>query len=133
MPSASCCFFHVFYIAGNQYQMKSKCNETPQRIFMDQKERNGPWLRLGVPQGGHNPPGRAWASRRALVGCAPLGAAPGYFFGPLDVFWSKKSTKSFAVFGLRLILISCDVKNMQKIATGTWHYVNRLVPKNDIK
>ena len=31
-----------------------------------------------------------------------------------------------------MILISCDVKNMQKIATGTGHYVNRLVPKNDI-
>ena len=45
----------------------------------------------------------------------------------------KKSTKSFAVFGLRLILISCDVKNKQKIATGTRHWVNRLVPKNDIK
>ena len=35
-------------------------------------------------------------------------------------------------FGLRLVLIFCDVKNMDKIATGTWHYVNRLVPKNDI-
>ena len=44
----------------------------------------------------------------------------------------KKSTKSFAVFGLRLILISCDVKNKQK-TTGTGHWVNRLVPKNDIK
>ena len=22
---------------------------------------------------------------------------------------------------------------MQKTASGTWHYVNRLVPKNDIK
>ena len=30
------------------------------------------------------------------------------------------------------MLISCDVNNMQKTATGTWHYVNRLVPKNDI-
>ena len=45
----------------------------------------------------------------------------------------KKSPKSFAVFGLRLVLISCDVKNMQKTVTGNWHYVNRLVPKNDIK
>jgi len=45
----------------------------------------------------------------------------------------KKSPKSFATFGLRLVLISRDVKNMQKIATGTCHYVNRLVPKNDIK
>ena len=45
----------------------------------------------------------------------------------------KKSTKSFTVFGLRLILISCDVKNKQKTATGTRHWVNSLVPKNDIK
>ena len=44
----------------------------------------------------------------------------------------KISTKSFAVFGLRLVLIFCE-KNKQKIATGTGHYVNRLVPKNDIK
>ena len=45
----------------------------------------------------------------------------------------KKSSKSFAVFGLRLILISCDVKNKQKTATDNGHYVNRLVPKNGIK
>ena len=51
----------------------------------------------------------------------------------LSVLVHKKSPKSFAVFGLRLILISCDVKNKQKTATGTGHWVNRLVPKNDIK
>src|SRR3990170_3139827 len=45
----------------------------------------------------------------------------------------KKSPKSFAAFGLRLVLIFCEVKNKQKRATGTGHYVNRLVPKNDIK
>ena len=39
-------------------------------VFIEQ--RGGP----GVTQGGHNPPGRAWASWRALVGCAPLGAPP---------------------------------------------------------
>ena len=33
--------------------------------------------RSGGTQGGHNPPGRAWASWRALVGCASLGAPPG--------------------------------------------------------
>ena len=44
----------------------------------------------GGHRGGHNPPGRAWAPRRALVGCAPLGAPLRYFLGPLDVFWSKK-------------------------------------------
>ena len=40
----------------------------------------GPGCALGVPRGGHNPPGRAWASWRALVGCAPLGAPPGVVF-----------------------------------------------------
>ena len=45
----------------------------------------------------------------------------------------KKSSKSFAVFVLRLIYFSCDVKNMQKIATSTGHYVTRLDPRNDIK
>ena len=51
----------------------------------------------------------------------------------LGVLVHKKSPKSFAVFGLRLILISCDVKNKQKTTTGIGHWVNRLVPKNDIK
>ena len=41
----------------------------------------------------------------------------------------KNSLWSFVACGLRLILISCHVKNMKKTATGTWHYVNRLVPK----
>ena len=32
-----------------------------------------------------------------------------------------------------MIWIFCEVKNKQNIATGTGHYINRLVPKNDIK
>ena len=28
VPSASCYFLHVFYIAGNQYDTESKCSET---------------------------------------------------------------------------------------------------------
>ena len=45
----------------------------------------------------------------------------------------KKSPKSFAAFGFHLIWIFCEVKNKQKTATDTRHYVNRLFPKNDIK
>src|SRR5215216_68766 len=96
-------------------------------VFIEQR------VGAGDSRGGHNPPGRAWASRHALVSCAHLGLPLRYFFGPLDVFLSKKSTKSFAAFGLRLVLIFCEVKNKPKTATGTWHYVNRLVPKIDIK
>ena len=59
----------------------------------------------------------------------PLGAAQAHWV-PSGL---EKSPKSYAVFGLLLILISCDVKNKQKTATGTGHWVNRLVPKNDIK
>ena len=40
-------------------------------VFIE--ERCGP----GGTRGGHNPPGRAWASWRALVGCALLEAPPG--------------------------------------------------------
>ena len=61
--------------------------------------------------------------------CPPQGT-PQVLLWPIgSLLAHKKSTKSFAVFGLRLILISCDVKNKQKTATGTGHWVNRLVPK----
>ena len=35
--------------------------------------------------------------------------------------------------GFHLVLIFCEVKKKQKTATGTGHYVNRLVPKIDVK
>ena len=101
---------------------------------MEQKEAIGPWLHLGESRGGDNPPGRAWASWRTLVGCAPLGAPPQAQLGPVVFLLAhKNSPLSFVAFGLRLVLIFCDVKNKQKTTTGTGHYVNRLVPKNDIK
>ena len=78
---------------------------------------------LGAP----GPPGAPWWV------VPPSGHPPGAAVAILGVLVHKKSPKSFAVFGLRLILISCDVKNKQKTATGTGHWVNRLVPKNDIK
>ena len=65
--------------------------------------------------------------------CPPRGTPQVLLWPILGVLVHKKSPKSFAVFGLRFILISCDVKNKQKTATSTRHWVNRLVPKNDIK
>ena len=53
--SANCqlLFFHVFYIAENQYQTESKWHETLWWFFMDQKEEVGPWLQPGgVPRRG---------------------------------------------------------------------------------
>ena len=63
----------------------------------------------------------------------PSGLLSGTYLAHWMSSGPKKSPKSFDVFGLRLVLISCDVKNKQKTATGTGHYVNRLVTKNDIK
>ena len=61
--------------------------------------------------------------------CLPRGT-PQAQPGPVVFLLSHKNSPwSFVAFGLRLILISRDVKNMQKTTTGTWHYVNRLVPK----
>jgi hypothetical protein len=52
---------------------------------------------------------------------------------PGSLMSRKKSSKSFVAFGLRLVLIFWKTKNRQKTATGTRHWVNRLVPNNDIK
>ena len=77
---------------------------------------------LGAPGG----PGAPWWV------VAPSGH-PQVQLRPIEfLLVQKKSPKTYAVFGLRLLLISCDVKNKQKTATGTGHWVNWLVPKNDI-
>ena len=96
-------------------------------VFIEQ--RGGP----GAPevgtthQGVPGPPGAPWW-------VVPPSGHPQVQPGPIAFLLAhKKSSWSFVAFGLRLILISCDVKNMDKTTTGTWHYVNRLVPKNDIK
>jgi hypothetical protein len=73
------------------------------------------------------PCGAAWWVLPTLVFVSDTSSYPRLSSGP------KKSTKSFAAFGLRLIGIFCKSKTGQKTATGTWHYVNRLVPKIDIK
>jgi len=104
-------FFHVFYIAENQYQTESKCPETLRRIFMGQKEHNGPWLHLGgAPRGAQ--PTRA---RQGLLarpgGLSPPRDSPQVQPGPICFLLAhKKSSWSSVAFGLRLILISCYVR-----------------------
>ena len=69
----------------------------------------------------------------------PLGRAPclvatsgtvsrGFFF-PEIIYNPKKSPLVFIPFGLRLIWIFCETKNMQQKGTGTGHWINMLVPK----
>ena len=134
VPSARCCFLLVFYITGSQYQMESKRSETFCGFFLDQKTQDGTKkYQRGAPRGAQ--PTRARLGPQARPGglCPPWGTPLVLLWPILCLLVQKKSPKSFAAFGLRLVLISCDVENMQKTTTGTWHYVNRLVPKNDIK
>ena len=63
----------------------------------------------------------------------PSKSPSGTFLAQVCLLVQKKSPKSFAAFGLRLVLISCEVKKEQKTTTGTGHYVNKLVLENDIK
>ena len=87
----------------------------------------------GVPSG-PPPTGACQAPLARPSGwCPPWAASPVLLRSILCLLAQKSSTKSFAAFGLRLIWIFCKSKIGQKTATGTWHYVNRLVPKNDIK
>jgi len=51
----------------------------------------------------------------------PSGHPPGAALAHLVPSGPKKSAKSFVVFGLRLILISYEVKSKQKTATVTGH------------
>ena len=52
--------------------MESKCPKTLQRIFMGQKEHNGPWLRLGgAPRGAQPTRARQEAQARPGGLCPP--------------------------------------------------------------
>ena len=94
-PSAQC---QLLFFACFLHHRKSISNgvQTPWNflwIFMDQKTTNGPVQHLGVPRGGHNPPGRAWAPRRAQVGCSHLRGLP----HPLFPYKSSNIPKPFGV------------------------------------
>ena len=53
-------------------------------VFIEQRGGSG------GTRGGHNPPGRAWASWRALVGCPLLGTPPQVQPGPVVFLLAHK-------------------------------------------
>ena len=54
----SACFLHYRKSIPNGVEMQWNCLW----IILDQKTSSGPESHLGMPRGGHNPTGRAWAS-----------------------------------------------------------------------
>ena len=78
----------------------------------------------GQPRWAQPTRARLGLQARPRVLCSPR-APSSVLLWPTGCLLVQKNPKSFAAFG--------NVKNMQKTTTGTWHYVNRLVPKNDIK
>jgi len=88
---------------------------------------SGYWLSCGerrawaALRSGHEGPGRAWppGARPCLV--PPSGIVSRWFFFPKFINIPKKSPSVFIPFGLRLIWIFCEIKNMQQTGTGTGH------------
>ena len=65
--------------------------------------------------------------------CPPRGTPPRFFFGPPLVFWSiKNPQKVLRCLDSVWYWFPATSKNKQKTTTGTGHWDNRLVPKNDI-
>ena len=125
---------------GDDSPLRQGAGTGSRLVFVDTEACDGGTSGLGSPRGfleystiyrakrGYGrPPG--WAQPTPWWVVPPSRHPQGAALAQQVSSGPEKSTKSFAAFGLRLILISCDVKKMQKIAIGTGHYVNRLVPK----
>ena len=81
----SACFLHRRKSIWDGVQMQQNFTE----IFLDQKEHNGPWLRLGVLRGEHNPPGRPRRPRRAPTLVYSRWVPSGWFFHQYFFIYSK--------------------------------------------
>ena len=79
--------------------------------------------------GGHNPQGASGLLGAPWWVVLPTGLPSGTSLAHWVSSGPEKSPIFVAAFGLHLVLIFCEVKNKQKTATGTRHYVNRLVQK----
>ena len=86
---------------------------------------------------GHQPP-YGWPTRvRGAPGGAgaPPASWPPWSSSRMDFssqksyIFQEKCPPVFIPFGLRLIWIFCETKNMQQTGTGTGHWINMLVPK----
>ena len=96
----------------------------PDISFLAAKEGHQPpygWpMRVRARPGGQARPPASWPPR------APSRMN---FSSQKSYIFQKKYPSVFILFGLRLIWIFCETKNMQQTGTGTGHWINMLVPK----
>ena len=105
-------------------RLKFGHNFYPDIGFVATKEGNQPPYGVATrAQGVPAPGGRAPLPR------GPLGHRLMLVSLPKIHIYSKKIFVCFIPFGLRLIWIFCETKNMQQTGTGTGHWINMLVPK----
>ena len=88
VPSVSCCFLLVFYIAGNKYQTESKHRETFCGFFFwTRRHQTGQESTWGVLRGEHNPPGHArWVVPTSVA--SRIASSP-YKFPKIKKPWSN--------------------------------------------
>ena len=111
----SACFLHSRKSIPNGVQSsKTFCG-----FFWTRRHPVGQERTWGELRGEHNPRGRAGAPRGSLVSCAHPGLPLRYFFGLLDVFWSKKIHKKFRCvwtpFGIDFLRCKKHAEN------SNWH------------
>ena len=101
--------------------------------FLDQKTSNGPEKHLGCPEGGtthQGAPGPPGMPRWVMPPSGhPSGTSLSHPVSSVLEKFSKKFRCVWTPFGTDIL----RSKKKQKAATGTRHYVNRLVLENDIK
>ena len=78
MPSASCCFFACFLLHRISLPNGVQTQQKNWTFFLGQKTPSGPEKHLGVPRGGHNPPGRAPGAPRWVVPTSVASRTPSW-------------------------------------------------------
>ena len=127
MPSASSCLLHVFCFAETQYQTEYKKNG--RRFFWNICDFWEVKSTRDDARGAHEGARRTQGGGRPPVSWTPRASCRVDSSSEKSQIFQTNSSSVFIPFGLRLIWIFCETKNMQQTGSGTGHCINMLVPK----
>ena len=134
MPSASCCLFACFLLRRKSIPNGVQMQQNFLEIFSGPEDTC--WAKKyqrGAPRGAQPTRARLEAQARPSGLCSPRSPPSGTSMAYRVSSGPEKISKKFRCIWTPFVLIFYKARNKQKIATGTGHYVNRLVPKNGIK